>query len=415
MNLFEEIYVEKKPLAYRYRPKNLEDFYGQEKLVGKKGIIRKIIENGKIMNSIFWGAPGTGKTTLAEIIADRMNYNYEYLNAIKSSVSDIKELSARASRIFTTEGRQTLLFFDEIHRFNKLQQDSLLQDLENGNIILIGATTENPYYSLNNALLSRCLAFEFKKLDGEDLFKILYNINEKEKMGFSDEILRYISEIIEGDARQAINILELLSNLGIHLDINEVKEVLNTRKSYDRTEDKYDTVSAMIKSIRGSDPDASIYWAAKMLSGGEDPMYLARRLTILASEDIGLANPQALTVAVSGMNAVKEIGMPEARIILSEVVLYLALSPKSNSSYTAMDSALSHIENEKIQEVPVHLRKVGKKEYRYPHSYPGNFVSQKYMKERIKFYNPGDNKFENGAKERQERLWGKNEKNNRKG
>ena len=415
MNLFEEIYVEKKPLAYRYRPKNLEDFYGQEKLVGKKGIIRKIIENAKIMNSIFWGAPGTGKTTLAEIIADRMNYNYEYLNAIKSSVSDIKELSARASRIFTTEGRQTLLFFDEIHRFNKLQQDSLLQDLENGNIILIGATTENPYYSLNNALLSRCLAFEFKKLDGEDLFKILYNINEKEKMGFSDEILRYISEIIEGDARQAINILELLSNLGIHLDINEVKEVLNTRKSYDRTEDKYDTVSAMIKSIRGSDPDASIYWAAKMLSGGEDPMYLARRLTILASEDIGLANPQALTVAVSGMNAVKEIGMPEARIILSEVVLYLALSPKSNSSYTAMDSALSHIENEKIQEVPVHLRKVGKKEYRYPHSYPGNFVSQKYMKERIKFYNPGDNKFENGAKERQERLWGKSEKNNRRG
>ena len=415
MNLFEEIYVEKKPLAYRYRPKNLEDFYGQEKLVGKKGIIRKIIENGKIMNSIFWGAPGTGKTTLAEIIADRMNYNYEYLNAIKSSVSDIKELSARASRIFTTEGRQTLLFFDEIHRFNKLQQDSLLQDLENGNIILIGATTENPYYSLNNALLSRCLAFEFKKLDGEDLFKILYNINEKEKMGFSDEILRYISEIIEGDARQAINILELLSNLGIHLDINEVKEVLNTRKSYDRTEDKYDTVSAMIKSIRGSDPDASIYWAAKMLSGGEDPMYLARRLTILASEDIGLANPQALTVAVSGMNAVKEIGMPEARIILSEVVLYLALSPKSNSSYTAIDSALSHIENEKIQEVPVHLRKVGKKEYRYPHSYPGNFVSQKYMKERIKFYNPGDNKFENSAKERQERLWGKSEKNNRRG
>ena len=245
--------------------------------------------------------------------------------------------------------------------------------------------------------------------------EVLYNINEKEKMGFSDEILRYISEIIEGDARQAINILELLSNLGIHLDINEVKEVLNTRKSYDRTEDKYDTVSAMIKSIRGSDPDASIYWAAKMLSGGEDPMYLARRLTILASEDIGLANPQALTVAVSGMNAVKEIGMPEARIILSEVVLYLALSPKSNSSYTAIDSALSHIENEKIQEVPVHLRKVGKKEYRYPHSYPGNFVSQKYMKERIKFYNPGDNKFENSAKERQERLWGKSEKNNRKG
>ncbi len=410
MNLFEGMYEEKKPLAYRYRPKTLEDFHGQEKLVGEKGIIRKIMEKGNIMNSIFWGSPGTGKTTLAEIIADKMNYNYEYLNAIKSSVSDIKELSERAKRIFSIEGRQTLLFFDEIHRFNKLQQDSLLQDLENGNIVLIGATTENPYYSLNNALLSRCLAFEFKKLDEEDLFKIVNNINKKEKLGFSDEILKYISEIIEGDARQAINILELLSNLGIDLNINEVKEVLNTRKSYDKTEDKYDTISAMIKSIRGSDPDAAVYWMAKMLSGGEDPMYVARRLTILASEDIGLANPQALPVAVAGMNAVKEIGMPEARIILSEVALYLALSPKSNSAYMAMDSAINHIENEKIQEIPPHLRKVGKKDYKYPHNYQENFINQKYMEEKIKFYNPGNNKFENAANERQKKLWGKDKK-----
>ena len=407
MNLFENLYDEKKPLAFRYRPRTLEDFYGQEKIVGEKGVLRKIIEKGTFMNSICWGSPGTGKTTLAEIIANRMNYNYEYLNAIKSSVSDIKELSERAKRIFGIEGRQTLLFFDEIHRFNKLQQDSLLQDLENGNIILIGATTENPYYSLNNALLSRCMAFEFKKLNKEDLFKILKNINDKEKFDFSEEILEYISEIIEGDARQAINVLELLSNTGVNFTLEEVKEVLNTKKSYHKTEDKYDTISAMIKSIRGSDPDAAVYWIAKMLSGGEDPMYLARRLVILSSEDIGLANPQALAIATAGMQATKEIGMPEARIILSEVAIYLASSPKSNSAYLAIDNAISHIENDKIQEVPKHLTKLGAKDYKYPHSYPEHFVKQDYMTKKIKFYEHGDNKFENAANERLEKLWGK--------
>ena len=411
MNLFEELYEEKKPLAYRYRPKNLETFYGQEKLIGEKGIIRRIIDKGNIMNSIFWGAPGTGKTTLAEIIANKMNYNYKYLNAIKSSVSDIKELSENAKRIFSTQGRQTLLFFDEIHRFNKLQQDSLLQDLENGNIILIGATTENPYYNLNNVLLSRCLTFEFKKLNEDNLFEILNNINKNEKFEISTDILYYITKIVEGDARQAINILELLSKLEINLTLEEVKEVLSTRKSYDKTEDKYDTISAMIKSIRGSDPDATVYWMAKMISGGEDPMYLARRLVILASEDIGLANPQALTIAVSGMHAVKEIGLPESRIILSEVGLYLALSPKSNSAYMSINDALSHIENNKIQEVPTHLKKVGQKDYKYPHSYEGNFVNQKYMKEKVKFYNAGNNKFENGAKERQDKMWVKDVEN----
>ncbi len=407
MNLFDELYEDKKPLAYRYRPKTLDNFYGQEKLVGKNGILKKIIEKGTFMNSIFWGAPGTGKTTLAEIIADSMNYHYEYLNAIKSSVSDIKSLSDKAKKIFAAEGRQTLLFFDEIHRFNKLQQDSLLQDLENGNIILIGATTENPYYNLNNALLSRCLAFEFKKLEEEALIKILKNINENENLKFSEEVLKYIGEITEGDARQAINILELLSNTGVDFTVEEVREVLNTRKSYHKTEDKYDTVSAMIKSIRGSDPDAAIYWGAKMLSGGEDPMYLARRLVILASEDIGLANPQALPLAVAGLNGVKEIGMPEARIILSEVIIYLALSPKSNSAYNAINSAMNHIETEKIQDIPKYLTKVGAKEYKYPHNYEDNFVRQEYMNKKIKFYEPGNNKFENAADERQKKLWKK--------
>lgn len=399
MNLFDEIYEDKKPLAFRYRPKSLDDFYGQKRLVGENGVLRKIIERGNFMNAIFWGASGTGKTTLAEIISNKMNYHYEYLNAIKASVTDIKDISEKAANRFHTNGQQTLLFLDEIHRFNKLQQDSLLQDLENGNIVLIGATTENPYYNLNNALLSRCLAFEFKKLSEDDLLGILKNINKKENFGISEEILKYISEIIEGDARQAINILELITNVGVDFTLDEVKNVLNTKKSYHRTEDKYNTVSAMIKSIRGSDPDAAIYWMAKMLAGGEDILYIARRLVILASEDIGLANPQALPVAVAGLNAIKEIGMPEAKIILSEVAIYLAISPKSNSAYNAINLALNHIENEKIQEVPIHLTKVGAKDYKYPHDYENHYVEQIYMNEKIKFYKFGENKFEKAAEE----------------
>ena len=405
MNLFENLNEDKKPLAYRYRPKSLEDFYGQEKLVGKNGILRKIMDKGTFMNAVFWGPPGTGKTTLAQIMANEMKYNYEYLNAIKSSVSDIKELSQKAKGIFDIEGRQTVLFFDEIHRFNKLQQDSLLQDLENGNIILIGATTENPYYSLNNALLSRCLTFEFKKLSAKEVYGIIEKISNEENFGFSSEILDYISDIVEGDARQAITMLELLSNVGIDFSLDEVKEIIGKGKAYHKTEDKYDTISAMIKSIRGSDPDAAIYWLAKMLSGGEDPLYIARRLVILASEDIGLANPQALPIAVAGMQAAKDIGMPEVRIILAEVALYLALSPKSNSAYNAIDDALYNIENSRIQEIPSHLKKVGKKDYKYPHAYDNNFVNQKYMLEKIEFYKAGKNKFEDAALDRLDKLW----------
>ena len=405
MNLFENLNEDKKPLAYRYRPKSLEDFYGQEKLVGKNGILRKIMDKGTFMNAVFWGPPGTGKTTLAQIMANEMKYNYEYLNAIKSSVSDIKELSQKAKRIFDIEGRQTVLFFDEIHRFNKLQQDSLLQDLENGNIILIGATTENPYYSLNNALLSRCLTFEFKKLSAKEVYGIIEKISNEENFGFSSEILDYISDIVEGDARQAITMLELLSNVGIDFSLDEVKEIIGKGKAYHKTEDKYDTISAMIKSIRGSDPDAAIYWLAKMLSGGEDPLYTARRLVILASEDIGLANPQALPIAVAGMQAAKDIGMPEVRIILAEVALYLALSPKSNSAYNAIDDALYNIESSRIQEIPSRLKKVWKKDYKYPHAYDNNFVNQKYMLEKIEFYKAGKNKFEDAALDRLDKLW----------
>ncbi len=407
MNLFENQNQDKKPLAYRYRPKTLEEFAGQRTIVGDKGVLKKILTKSRFMNSIFWGPSGTGKTTLAEIVAEHLNYYYEYLNATKASVNDIKEIAEKAKKRFSIEGKQTILFFDEIHRFNKLQQDSLLHDIEIGNIILIGATTENPYFNLNNALLSRCLMFEFKKLDKEDIFGILKRISEKEEIEISDDVLNYISDIVEGDARQAINFLELLSNLeDVNLSVDEVRQIIQTRKSYDRVEDKYDTISAMIKSIRGSDPDAAVYWVAKMLSGGEDPLYLARRLVILASEDIGLANANALPIAVAGMQAAKDIGMPEVRIILSEVAIYLALSPKSNSAYLAIDKAINEIENNSIQEVPKYLTKLGAKDYKYPHSYKGNFVKQDYMKIKIKFYEHGENKFETAANERLKKLWG---------
>ena len=407
MNLFENQNQDKKPLAYRYRPKTLEEFAGQKNIVGDKGVLKKILIKSRFMNSIFWGPSGTGKTTLAEIVAEQLNYYYEYLNATKASVNDIKEIAEKAKKRFSIEGKQTILFFDEIHRFNKLQQDSLLHDIEIGNIILIGATTENPYFNLNNALLSRCLMFEFKKLDKEDIFGILKRIREKEEIELSDDVLNYIYDIVEGDARQAINFLELLSNLeDVNLSVDEVRQIIQTRKSYDRVEDKYDTISAMIKSIRGSDPDAAVYWVAKMLSGGEDPLYLARRLVILASEDIGLANANALPVAVAGMQAAKDIGMPEVRIILAEVAVYLALSPKSNSAYMAIDKAISEIENNSIQEVPKHLTKLGAKDYKYPHAYKGNFVKQDYMKIKIKFYEYGENKFEIAANERLKKLWG---------
>ena len=407
MNLFENQNQDKKPLAYRYRPKTLEEFAGQKNIVGDKGVLKKILIKSRFMNSIFWGPSGTGKTTLAEIVAEQLNYYYEYLNATKASVNDIKEIAEKAKKRFSIEGKQTILFFDEIHRFNKLQQDSLLHDIEICNIILIGATTENPYFNLNNALLSRCLMFEFKKLDKEDIFGILKRIREKEEIELSDDVLNYISDIVEGDARQAINFLELLSNLeDVNLSVDEVRQIIQTRKSYDRVEDKYDTISAMIKSIRGSDPDAAVYWVAKMLSGGEDPLYLARRLVILASEDIGLANANALPVAVAGMQAAKDIGMPEVRIILAEVAVYLALSPKSNSAYMAIDKAISEIENNSIQEVPKHLTKLGAKDYKYPHAYKGNFVKQDYMKIKIKFYEYGENKFEIAANERLKKLWG---------
>lgn len=386
MNLFT---INDEPLASKYRPKNFEDFYGQEKVVK---LIKKQLDNKKFISSIFYGPSGTGKTTLAKIIANSLGYDYYYLNAIKSSKSDVVDILEKVKN----STNKTILFFDEIHRFNKLQQDTFLEDLENGNIILIGATTESPFYTLNKALLSRVLLFEFHEIKQSDIFKVLKKVSQGEKIDLTDDILEYISYISDGDVRSAINMLEVLKNSGFeNLSLDEISELFGKKVFAE----KYDTISAMIKSVRGSDPDSAVYWMSKLLIGGEDIMYIARRLVILASEDIGLANVNALNVAVSCMNAVKEIGMPEARIILSECIIYLALSPKSNSVYLAVNKAFEEIEKNGSQDIPFHLTTRGRDKYIYPHDYTNHYIKQKYMNKELKLYNFSDNKFENNLKE----------------
>ncbi len=405
-NLFFDNYEQKLPFAYRFRPKKLEEYAGQEKITGENGTLRKIVKSGRIVNSIFYGPPGTGKTSLAEILSYELSAYFEKMNATTASVSDIKEIVAKAEKRLTVEGKQTILFLDEIHRFNKLQQDSLLPHTENGRIVLIGATTENPYYSLNNSLMSRCIGFEFKKLEKNDIKKIVENCIKKIEIELDDEIVDFIAEESSGDARKSLNMVEILYLTKDYSNLEAAKEAIGgNAKSYDKISDKYDVISAFIKSIRGSDPDAAVYWLAKMLEGGEDPLYIARRVVISAAEDIGVANPDALTIAVAAMNGVKEIGMPEARIILAEAVVYLAISTKSNSAYMAVNSAIEDIKNGNIQDIPEHLKN-NSKNYIYPHSYEGNFVNQKYMTKYKKYYEPGNNKNEDMIKSKLTKLWG---------
>ena len=400
MNLFSNPSQKPLSLALKYRPKQLSEFFGQAHLIWEKWILKPFIQKGNFINAIFRGNPWTGKTTLAELISKLLKYEYVYLNATKASTTDIKNISQTAQKRRDVEGIQTLVFLDEIHRFNKLQQDALLEDLELGHFILIWATTENPYYNLNNALLSRCLCFEFKKLSETELFNILKAIDQKEQFWFSDAILTFLSESTEWDARSAINLLELISKVDQNLSLEEIKNLIPTNKSYHKTEDKYNTISAMIKSIRGSDPDAAVYWLAKMLAGWEDPEYIARRLTILAAEDIWLANPQALPIATAALHAAKELWMPEIRIPLAEVAIYLALSPKSNSAYNAINGALDLVNKQDIQEVPFHLTKLWADHYKYPHNFKNHYTDQQYLQKPLELYIPCENKFETAAQER---------------
>jgi len=400
MNLFSNPSQKPLPFALKYRPKQLNEFFGQAHLIWEKWVLKPFIQKGNFINAIFRGNPWTGKTTLAELISKLLKYEYVYLNATKASTTDIKNISQTAQKRRDVENIQTLVFLDEIHRFNKLQQDALLEDLELGHFILIWATTENPYYNLNNALLSRCLCFEFKKLSETELFNILKAIDQKEQFWFSEEILTFLSECTEWDARSAINLLELISKVDQNLSLEEIKNLIPTNKSYHKTEDKYNTISAMIKSIRGSDPDAAVYWLAKMLAGWEDPEYIARRLTILAAEDIWLANPQALPIATAALHAAKELWMPEIRIPLAEVAIYLALSPKSNSAYNAINTALDLVNKQDIQEVPFHLTKLWADQYKYPHNFKNHYTDQQYLQKPLELYIPCENKFETAAQER---------------
>ncbi|MGL4307761.1 replication-associated recombination protein A [Cetobacterium sp. SF1] len=404
-NLFEENYKKAKPLAAAIRPQKLEEIVGQEDLLGKNGILKKMIENGSINNMILYGPSGSGKSTLGEVISLQLNCIFETLNATTASLNDLREVVEKAKKNLEFYNKRTILFLDEIHRFNKLQQDSLLSYIENGILILIGATTENPYHNLNNALLSRVLVFNFHSLKKEDILKVISRGESYLNFIIPEKIKNIILQISKGDSRIALNYVELYWNIKDTTEDKDVIELFNQRSfSYDKAEDKYNLISAMIKSIRGSHPDSALYWLGRLLSGGEDPRYIARRLIILASEDIGLANPEAFLMASGVLNASEKIGMPEIRIILSELVIYLAISTKSNSCYNGINTVLENIKNGDMLDVPNHIKE-NPMGYKYPHNYSGNFINQNYGKNLGEYYIPGNNKNEKLIKEKLDKLW----------
>ena len=395
------------PLAHRVRPQNLDEFIGQEEILGKDKILYRTIKADRLSSIILWGPTGSGKTSLAKVISNTTKYKFIKLNAVTSGVGDIKSAIEEAKNPLLNPTGKCILFIDEIHRFNKLQQDALLPFVENGTVILIGATTENPYFEVNKALISRSMVFKLKPLSAENVFTILKNaIKNPEGLGnyninIEDETLKKIAEISNGDVRTALNSLEIavlttpVDNSGIINITNEIAaECVGKKKSmFDKTGDShYDNISAFIKSMRGSDPDATAFYLARAIAGGEDPVFIARRIVIAAAEDVGLANPNALVVANSAMQAVASVGMPEARIILSEAAIYVAISKKSNATYLAINKALEDVETKDTGEIPMHIRNApvsGMKDfgygegYKYPHDYPNHQVEQQYLPDKM--------------------------------
>ena len=396
-----------KPLAYRMRPNTLEEYVGQEHLLGKNKILYRTIKADRLSSIILFGPPGCGKTSLARVISRTTNYKFYQINATTAGVSDIKKVVEETQNFMMNPKGKSILFIDEIHRFNKLQQDALLPYVENGTIILIGATTENPYFEVNKALISRSMVFKLEPLNEKDILKVLKLSLEKEEglknynIKIEEETLEKIAIASNGDVRTALNGLEVavltteLSSDGfIHITDEVVAQSMQNRKAiFDKNGDShYDNISAFIKSLRGSDADAAVFYLARALNAGEDPMFLARRIVISSSEDVGMANPNALVIANSAMQAVNMVGMPEARIILAEAAVYVANSPKSNASYLAINKALEDVKTKNTGEVPMHIRNapiegmrdLGYNEgYLYPHDFPGHYVEQQYLPDKM--------------------------------
>lgn len=396
-----------KPLAFRMRPKSLEEYVGQEHILAEGKILYRTIKADRLSSIILWGPPGCGKTSLAKVISETTKYKFTKINAVTSGVGDIKKAVEEAKNVFLNPTGKCILFIDEIHRFNKLQQDALLPFVEEGTVILIGATTENPYFEVNKALLSRSMVFKLEPLTTQDIFKVLKMSLEREdglksfQVKIEDETLQKIAEVSNGDVRTALNGLEVAvlttkmdGDGTIHITNQIAADSVRSRKAiFDKNGDShYDNISAFIKSMRGSDPDAAIFYLARALNGGEDPVFMARRIVIAAAEDVGMANPQALVVATSAMQAVTMVGMPEARIILSEAAVYVATSKKSNAAYLGINRAIEDVATKDTGEIPMHIRNApaqGMSEfgygqgYKYPHDYPGHIVEQQYLPDKM--------------------------------
>ena len=406
------------PLAYRVRPKTLDEYVGQEHVLGKDKILYRTIKADRLSSLILFGPPGCGKTSLAQVISETTKYKFYKINAVTAGVADIKSVIEETKNLMLNPAGKSILFIDEIHRFNKLQQDALLPYVENGTIILIGATTENPYFEVNKALISRSMVVKLEPLTEENIFKILkMALTKKEGLGeynikIEDESLKKLSNISGGDVRTALNALEIATlttpmneNGEIVITDEILKNCVQEKKAvFDKNGDShYDNISAFIKSMRGSDPDATLFYLARALDGGEDPMFLARRIVICSSEDVGLADPQALVIATSAMQAVNMVGMPEARIILAEAATYVALSKKSNATYLGIDKALNDVSTKDTGTIPMHIRNApveamknfGYHEgYLYPHDFPGHYVEQQYLPDKMlgtKYYVKDEN------------------------